>query len=430
MRLDPASYAEEVSRIKKDLAILENQALRWSEGVLRENFRQRYIEPVCHSLRVVQENARRVTSNDIAEVVFMWTKIPVQALTESESQKYLNIPQELGKRVIGQEEAIRAIGRSLCRRRAGLGNRKRPIGSFLFLGPTGVGKTEVARALAAYLFGDEESMVRIDMSEYMEKFAVSRLVGAPPGYVGFDEGGQLTEPVRRKRYCVLLFDEIEKAHPDVFDLLLQILEDGRLTDSQGRTVNFNNTIIIMTSNAGSGGVDTGANIGFRKKLDLSEEQLRQVSLASSMAALKQLFRPEFINRLDEIIVFPHLSKVDVLKIVDLELSKVQRMLNDSAPSGQSAIKLQVSKEAKQLLCVKGWNRDFGARPLKRAIQRYVMDNLADAIIDGSLTEGTALIDVEDAVYTEGSTGQSSLIDGTFKVKKESEKGDRNLVPIG
>jgi len=329
----------------------------------------------------------RVTEDDIAHIVSSWTRIPVQKLAQAETAKLLSMKEQLHKRVIGQDEAVEVITRAIRRARAGLKNPKRPIGSFIFLGPTGVGKTEVARSLAEYLFDDAESMIRIDMSEYMEKYAVSRLVGAPPGYVGYEEGGQLTEAVRRRPYCVVLLDEIEKAHPDVFNLLLQVLEDGRLTDSQGRVVDFKNSVIIMTSNVGAAGIQTTQDIGFRPQRASSEidDATYQKMKTKVLDEVKHAFRPEFLNRVDEIVVFHQLSRDEIGQIVTLELDKVVREVK------AQEMFLEVTEDAKALLARKGWDPQFGARPLRRAIQREVEDELAEELIKGTFTAGDRIL---------------------------------------
>ncbi len=318
---------------------------------------------------------------EIADIVSMWTGIPVFKLTEAESRKLIDMEQELHKRVIGQEAAIVAVSKAIRRSRAGIKDPKRPAGSFIFLGPSGVGKTELARTLAEFLFGDEDSMVRIDMSEYMEKHAVSRLVGSPPGYVGYDEGGQLTEAVRRKPYSVLLLDEIEKAHPDVFNILLQILEDGRLTDSQGRTVDFRNAIIIMTSNIGAGEIARNQGIGFTvsDETGITYEDMK----GRIMSELKKVFRPEFLNRIDEVIVFHKLSREEVREIIELLLGRVRQQV------AEHEIVLEMDDEAKDFLVEKGWDPSMGARPLRRAIQRYVEDPLADEVLRAGGGEAVA-----------------------------------------
>jgi ATP-dependent Clp protease ATP-binding subunit ClpC len=329
----------------------------------------------------------KVTEDDIAYIVSAWTRIPVAKLAQAETAKLLGMQDQLHKRVIGQVQAVEVVSRAIRRSRAGLKNPKRPIGSFIFLGPTGVGKTEVARSLAAYLFDDSESMIRIDMSEYMEKYAVSRLVGAPPGYVGYEEGGQLTEAVRRRPYCVVLLDEIEKAHPDVFNLLLQILEDGRLTDSQGRVVDFKNSVIIMTSNVGAAGMQTTTDIGFRaqKETDRVDNAAYEKMKNKVLEEVKHTFRPEFINRVDEIVVFHQLSREQIEQIVSLELEKVAREVRAQEMS------LEVTEDGKALLAKKGWDPQFGARPLRRAIQREVEDELAEELLKGTFVAGDRIL---------------------------------------
>jgi ATP-dependent Clp protease ATP-binding subunit ClpC len=329
----------------------------------------------------------RVTEEDIAQIVASWTKIPVSKLAQAETEKLLSMEDALHKRVIGQDQAISVITRAIRRSRAGLKNPKRPIGAFLFLGPTGVGKTEVARSVAEFLFDDAEAMIRIDMSEYMEKYSVSRLVGAPPGYVGYEEGGQLTEAVRRRPYCVVLLDEIEKAHPDVFNLLLQVFEDGRLTDSQGRTVDFKNSVIIMTSNVGAVGMQTSTEIGFRPQKDsgASEEQAYERMKNKVLEEVKHTFRPEFMNRLDEVVVFHQLSRPQIEAIVGLELEKVIREVR------AQDMFLEATEEAKVLLARKGWDPQFGARPLRRAIQREVEDELAEEMLRGKFGPGDRIL---------------------------------------
>jgi ATP-dependent Clp protease ATP-binding subunit ClpC len=329
----------------------------------------------------------KVTEEDVAHIVSSWTKIPVARLAQTESTKLLGMADQLHKRIVGQDAAVNVVTRAIRRSRAGLKNPKRPIGSFIFLGPTGVGKTEVARSLAEYLFDDGESMIRIDMSEYMEKYAVSRLVGAPPGYVGYEEGGQLTEAVRRRPYAVVLLDEIEKAHPDVFNLLLQVLEDGRLTDSQGRVVDFKNVVIIMTSNVGATGMTTTTDIGFRPTKDTgsSDEQVYEKMRNRVMEEVKHTFRPEFINRVDEIVVFHQLTRPQIEEIVGLELEKVIREVK------AQEMYLEVTEDAKQLLAKKGWDPQFGARPLRRAIQREVEDELAEEMLRGTFSSGDRIL---------------------------------------
>ena len=325
-----------------------------------------------------------VGEEEIADIVAMWTGIPVFKLTEAESKKLVRMEDELHKRVIGQEMAITAVSKAIRRSRAGIKDPKRPAGSFIFLGPSGVGQTELARTLAEFLFGGEDAMVRIDMSEYMEKHAVSRLVGSPPGYIGYDEGGQLTEAVRRKPYSVLLLDEIEKAHPDVFNILLQILEDGRLTDAQGRTVDFRNAIVIMTSNIGAQDIARNTPLGFAISDDTG---ITYDDMKSRITGeLKKVFRPEFLNRIDEVIVFHKLAKDEIKEIVDLMISRVR------AQVAEHELQLDLTEESKDLLVDKGWDPAMGARPLRRAIQRYIEDPLADEVLKaGPLTPGTTVL---------------------------------------
>jgi ATP-dependent Clp protease ATP-binding subunit ClpC len=323
----------------------------------------------------------------------MWTGIPVFKLTEAETQKLMRMEDELHKRVIGQQPAIEAVSKAIRRSRAGLKDPKRPTGSFIFLGPSGVGKTELARTLAEFLFGDEDAMVRIDMSEYMEKHAVSRLVGSPPGYIGYDEGGQLTEAVRRKPYSVLLLDEIEKAHPDVFNILLQILEDGRLTDAQGRTVDFRHSIVIMTSNVGASEIAKNTGVGFTIGDDtgMTYDDMKN----RIMGDLKRLFRPEFLNRIDEVIVFHKLAKEEIHQIVELLLRRIRESM------AERELSLNLSEDAKDLLVEKGWDPSMGARPLRRAIQRYIEDPLADEVLKATDLTAGATVEVDRAEAGEG-----------------------------
>ncbi len=325
-----------------------------------------------------------IGEEEIADIVSMWTGIPVFKLTEAETAKLMRMEDELHKRVIGQHPAIEVVSKAIRRSRAGLKDPKRPTGSFIFLGPSGVGKTELARTLAEFLFGDEDTMVRIDMSEYMEKHAVSRLVGSPPGYIGYDEGGQLTEAVRRKPYSVLLLDEIEKAHPDVFNILLQILEDGRLTDAQGRTVDFRHCIVIMTSNIGASEIARNTPLGFAVSDDetgLTYEDMKN----RIMGELKKVFRPEFLNRIDEVIVFHKLSKDEIKEIVELLLGRIRETM------AERELQLELTEGAKELLADKGWDPAMGARPLRRAIQRYVEDPLADFVLREQVPSGSTVM---------------------------------------
>ena len=333
-----------------------------------------------------------VTEEDIAQIVASWTGVPVQKLTESESAKLLNMEETLHQRLIGQDEAVKAVSRAIRRARVGLKNPNRPIASFIFSGPTGVGKTELTKSLAAYFFGSEEAMIRLDMSEFMERHTVSKLIGSPPGYVGFNEGGQLTEAVRRRPYTVVLFDEIEKAHPDVFNLLLQLLEDGRLTDSKGRTVDFKNTLIIMTSNIGSKVIEKGGGgLGFEfSGADAEETNYNRIrSLVNE--ELKQYFRPEFLNRLDEIIVFRQLSRDEVKEIAEIMLKEVFGRMSEKG------IHLSVTDGFKERLVEEGYNPSYGARPLRRAVMRLLEDSLAEEFLSGRIGEGdSAVVDVDDS----------------------------------
>ncbi len=359
---------------------------------------ERQIETEKERLEQIQANAKYlkedVDSEDIAEIVSRWTGIPVSKMLESERERLTRLEEELSRRVIGQDEAVQAVSNAVRRSRAGLQDPNRPMGSFIFLGPTGVGKTETARALAQFLFDDERAMVRLDMSEYMEKHAVARMIGAPPGYIGYEEGGQLTESVRRRPYSVILFDEIEKAHQDVFNVLLQILDDGRLTDSQGHSVDFKNTVIIMTSNIGS------------QWLLESEEGQEEEAEAQVLSALRQTFRPEFLNRVDDIIVFHRLSRENLAEIVDLQLANVRALLESRE------LDLEVSPEAREFLVRKGYDPAYGARPLKRAIQTHIQNPLALAVLEGRFVGGDTVRVVP------ASDGQSLEFDSTASAEAE------------
>ena len=333
-----------------------------------------------------------LTQEDIAGVIASWTGIPVNKITETENEKLKKLEEILHKRVVGQDEAVTAVSKAIRRGRVGLKDPNRPIGSFLFLGPTGVGKTELAKSLAEAMFGDENSMIRVDMSEFMEPHSVAKLIGSPPGYVGYDDGGQLTEKVRRKPYCVILFDEVEKAHPDVMNVLLQILEDGRLSDSQGRTVNFKNTIIIMTSNIGARLITDHNKLGFSGNSNDKEETKNEYedTKKAVMAELKKEFKPELINRIDDIIVFHKLSDDNVKAIIDIMLKEVAKRLE------KQEIKIEISDDVKELIAKKGVDKDYGARPLRRAIQNMVEDKIAEAILDGKIVPNkTAILGVEN-----------------------------------
>ena len=345
---------------------------------------EKKIEELRKTLAKVQEKTsylrEEVTDQDIAAIVSKWTGIPVAKMMQGEMHKLLHMEEELKKRVVGQEAAMEAVANAVRRSRAGLGDPNRPIGSFLFLGPTGVGKTELARALAEFLFDDERAMVRLDMSEYMEKHAVSRLIGAPPGYVGYDEGGQLTEPVRRRPYSVILFDEVEKAHGDVWNVLLQVLDDGRLTDGQGRTVNFKNTVIILTSNIGSAQIQA-----IEDRPGLEPEARKDLVRRAVMEEVRRVFRPEFLNRLDEIVFFHRLDAAQLRNIVDIQLNRFAERL------ARRDLVLEVTDRAKDVLAKEGWDPQYGARPLKRAIQRTLEDPLARKVLAGEFPAGTRVV---------------------------------------
>jgi ATP-dependent Clp protease ATP-binding subunit ClpC len=386
----PPRYREledEIERVRKEKeASIENQefekaaSLRDKERKLTQ--KKRELEEQWRTSESNEEQPQ-VGEEEIADIVSMWTGIPVFKLTEAESARLVKMEEELHKRVVGQDEAIVAVAKSIRRARAGIKDPKRPTGSFIFLGPSGVGKTELARTLAEFLFSDEDAMIQVDMSEYMEKHSVSRLVGSPPGYIGYDEGGQLTEAVRRKPYSVLLLDEIEKAHPDVFNILLQILEEGKLTDAQGRRVDFRNTIVIMTSNLGAAQISKNTGFGFTvgDESGLSYEEMK----GRVMGELKKVFRPELLNRIDEIIVFHKLSKDEITTIVDLQLRRLREQM------ATHEVSIELTDDAKELLVDKGYDPAMGARPLRRAIQRYIEDPLADFVLGRQLEPGSTIL---------------------------------------
>ncbi|HLS73482.1 MAG TPA: AAA family ATPase, partial [Actinomycetaceae bacterium] len=350
------------------------------------------------------DTVAEVDEDLIAEVLAMSTGIPVFKLTEAESSKLLHMEDELHKRIIGQDEAIKALSQAIRRTRAGLKDPKRPGGSFIFAGPTGVGKTELAKALAEFLFGDEDALIQLDMSEFSEKHTVSRLFGSPPGYVGYEEGGQLTEKVRRRPFSVVLFDEVEKAHADIFNSLLQILEDGRLTDAQGRVVNFKNTVIIMTTNLGTRDIAKGVQTGFQASGDLSNDYERMKTKVNE--ELKQHFRPEFLNRVDDVIVFPQLTQEQIVQIVDLMIAQLDERMRDQGMA------IRLTDAAKLLLAERGYDPVLGARPLRRAIQREIEDQLSEKILYGELTAGQTIeVDAE---------GEGLLGEFTFKGLDEGE----------
>jgi ATP-dependent Clp protease ATP-binding subunit ClpC len=386
----PPRYREledEIEKVRKDKeASIEAQEFEKAAS-LRDKERK-----LSQKKRELEENWRaeegtaeqpEIGEEEIADIVSMWTGIPVFKLTEAESQRLVRMEDELHKRVIGQEEAIVAVSKSIRRARAGIKDPKRPTGSFIFLGPSGVGKTELARTLAEFLFGDEDAMIQVDMSEYMEKHSVSRLVGSPPGYIGYDEGGQLTEAVRRRPYSVVLLDEIEKAHPDVFNILLQILEDGKLTDAQGRKVDFRNTIVIMTSNIGASTISKNQTLGFSVGDDtgLSYDEMKD----RIMGELKKVFRPELLNRIDEVIVFHKLTKEEIMTIVDLMMKRLRDQM------GEHEAAIELTEGAKELLVEKGYDPTMGARPLRRAIQRFIEDPLADFVLGRTLEPGSTIL---------------------------------------
>src|SRR5579883_3334586 len=400
---------ETVSDLEKQIAEIqaEKEAAALAEEYERAaTLRQRELQ-VQEQLEQAHAKAGQVATmmvrpEDVAKVVEGWTGVPVSQMLESERANLRHLEADLQQRVIGQNEAISAVARAIRRSRAGLKDPQRPIGSFLFMGPTGVGKTELARALAATIFGSEDAMIRLDMSEYMEPHTVARLFGSPPGYVGHDEGGQLTEQVRRRPYSVILLDEVEKAHPEVFNALLQIMDDGRLTDGQGRTVDFKNTVVIMTSNAGSADLKRAVRIGFLPtKGDEAREAEHEAMRSKAMEGLKRMFRPEFINRIDQIVVFHSLGREELNQIVDLLLSQVRNRLSEHK------IELVVSDEVRDLLLREGFDEEYGARPLRRTIQNYVDDVLADALLTGEikpgqvatliLRDGKVAVEAKDAV---------------------------------
>ena len=390
---------EDIEKIKneKEEAVINQKfekaaELRDKEKALKEEFEKEQNKWKNKNTKSIVT----ITEENIAEVIASWTGIPAKKITEDENEKLKNLEKELHKRVVGQNEAVEAVAKAIRRGRVGLKDPNRPIGSFLFLGPTGVGKTELSKALAEVLFGEENAMVRVDMSEFMEPHSVSKLIGSPPGYVGFDEGGQLTEKIRRKPYSVILFDEIEKAHPDVMNMLLQILEDGRLTDSQGRTVNFKNTVIIMTSNLGARLITDKKHLGFTSAADSENQDKENIqkeyeeTKKEVMAELKKELRPEFINRIDEIIVFHKLNDNEINQIIDIMLKEVVNRLKDQKYD------IELKPEVKELIAKEGIDKNFGARPLRRTIQNLVEDRLAEEILDGKLDKGKlAKFTVED-----------------------------------
>jgi ATP-dependent Clp protease ATP-binding subunit ClpC len=376
---------EEIEKIKQQ----KNQVVRnqnFEEAARLRDMEKKFLGDL-ETAKKEWESSAHMTVHEVdeevmADVVSMMTGIPVNRIAQSESHKLLKMSDELRKEIVGQDEAIEKLSKAIRRTRAGLKDPKRPIGSFVFLGPTGVGKTELAKSLARYLFDSEDSLIRMDMSEYMEKFSVSRLVGAPPGYVGYEEGGQLTEKVRRKPYSVVLLDEIEKAHPDVFNILLQVLDDGILTDGLGRRVDFKNTILIMTSNIGAREIRKTGTLGFGEPSVKDGYQTMKKTLEDSM---KRIFNPEFLNRIDDTIVFHNLDKEHILKIIDISVRKLFERV------GTLGLKIEMTKAAKDFLADKGFDKDFGARPLRRAIQRHVEDPLSEEILKGNISQGSTVL---------------------------------------
>ena len=396
----------ETVRREKDEAIASQQyeyaaEIRDRELKLAEKLAQMETEWKASS----DDEQPKVTAEDVAEVVSMWTGIPVTRLAVEETERLLHMEDALHERIIGQDEAIVNISKAVRRARAGLKDTRRPIGVFLFLGPTGVGKTYLVRALSEFMFGSEDAMIRLDMSEFMERHTVARLVGAPPGYVGYDDGGQLTDAVRRRNYSCILFDEIEKAHPDVFNMLLQIFDDGHLSDAKGRKVDFRNTILVMTSNIGSDLIKQNAGIGFALKTDEAKTAKQEHERMSEKVTegVRRFFRPEFLNRLDAQVVFHSLNKDHIISIVDLMLNEVRKSLLEKGLS------LEVTKAAKEWLSDKGYDQLFGARPLRRAIQNYLEDPLAEEYLMGKYRPGdTITIDVlDDHIVLQGSTVATS-----------------------
>ncbi len=415
VRMRTMGQPESVKALEKELADLRTEkeaasnAQEYEKAAQLRDRESAIKEELEKAKKEWQQGERRsivVDAEDIAEVVGLWTRIPVRQIAAKESEQLLHLEKILGKRVIGQKEAVNAVAKAIRRARAGLKDPKRPIGSFLFLGPTGVGKTEVARTLAGTLFGSEDNIIRFDMSEYMEKFTVSRLVGAPPGYVGYEEGGQLTDAVRRKPYAIILLDEIEKAHYDVFNILLQVLEDGRLTDSQGRTVDFKNTVIIMTSNVGAGFLkDESPRVGFLTKEESLESGAEQAK-KRVLGEVRKVFKPEFLNRIDETLVFHPLGKTELGAIVDILLGDVRQRL------AEKEIRLEISPAAKAQLIAKGTDFQYGARPLKRAIRKYVEDVIAEMLLAKKFGAG-------DTIYIKKTDGKLEFVKKSDGVKESA-----------
>jgi ATP-dependent Clp protease ATP-binding subunit ClpC len=410
---------EEIKSEKSKVVKMQN----FEEAARLRDKEKNMLEALDHAKQEWEEQSMEsvydVTETDITSVIAMMTGIPVVKVAQSESKKLLTMEAELKKEVIGQDEAIKKITKAIQRTRAGLKDPSRPIGSFIFLGPTGVGKTELAKALTRYLFDSEDALIRADMSEYMEKFSVSRLVGAPPGYVGYEEGGQLTEKVRRKPYSVVLIDEIEKAHPDVFNILLQVLDEGVLTDGLGRKVDFRNTIIIMTSNIGAKEIKSfgsGSGMGFSAPDDGTGSYKAMKSTIED--ALKRVFNPEFLNRIDDTIVFHQLEKSDIFQIIDITAGKLFKRLKEMG------IEVRINEKAKEFLVEKGYDQKYGARPLKRALQKFVEDPLAEEMLKGRFTEGSVIQitfneEEKELRFDEGTPGEPPP-----KKSKKEEKLDK------
>jgi ATP-dependent Clp protease ATP-binding subunit ClpC len=387
----------ELEKKLEDVRALKNEVVkkqRYEEAAKLRDDEKRLEKELEDGQAAWEEESKQhrevVDAEQVADVISMMSGVPVTKIATAESNKLAKLPNELKKKLIGQDDAVDKVAKAIQRNRAGLKDPNKPIGSFIFLGQTGVGKTQLTKVLAKELFDSEDALIRIDMSEYMEKFAISRLVGAPPGYVGYEEGGQLTEKVRRKPYAVILLDEIEKAHPDIFNMLLQVLDDGYLTDSLGRKIDFRNTIIIMTSNIGARQIkDFGQGVGFGTAAKKAQEGDHNRAVIEK--ALKKAFAPEFLNRIDDVVVFNTLEKEDIHKIIDIELVKVVHRIEELG------YKIELSKEAKEFIADKGFDKQYGARPLKRAIQKYIEDLLAEEIVNNRLTEGDHIIlDLEDS----------------------------------
>ena len=398
-RLKSYTMPDEITKLEEQLNKLENEK---EEAVKSEAFeeageikkKQARKKARLEKLKQKWEDDKNssniiVGEDEVADVVSAWTRIPVQRIAQAETERLIKLEETLHNRVIGQDEAVTAIAKAIRRGRVGLKDPNRPIGSFLFLGPTGVGKTELSKALADAMFGTESALIRVDMSEFMEKHTVSKLIGSPPGYVGYDEGGQLSEKVRRNPYSVILFDEVEKAHPDVFNVLLQVLDDGHITDSTGRVVDFKNTVIIMTSNAGAENIVAPKTLGFATATD--EKQNHENMKSKVMDEVKRIFKPEFINRIDEIIVFHMLNKEQIAKIVDIMINTVNKRTLE-----QMKISIELDGEAKKYIVEKGYDEKYGARPLRRTIQNEIEDNIAEKILEGKIKEGNKVkVSVKD-----------------------------------